>query len=89
MDYYHDVGVGWIINFEIKMKIELKDKKVLVLGLGETGLSALRWLERQGAILSVADSRDNPPSVDDVIKRMPQVLVHTGAFKPEVFLSAD
>ncbi len=71
------------------MKIALKDKKVLVLGLGETGLSALRWLERQGAILSVADSREAPPSLDDVIKRMPQVVVHTGAFKPEVFLSAD
>jgi UDP-N-acetylmuramoylalanine--D-glutamate ligase len=71
------------------MKIALKDKKVLVLGLGETGLSALRWLERQGAILSVADSRENPPSVDDVIRRMPQVIVHTGAFKADVFLQAD
>ena len=71
------------------MKIELKDKKVLVLGLGETGLSALRWLQTQGAILSAADSRENPPSVDDVIRRMPQVIVHTGAFKPEVFLQAD
>jgi UDP-N-acetylmuramoylalanine--D-glutamate ligase len=71
------------------MKIALKDKKVLVLGLGETGLSALRWLERQGAILSVADSRENPPSLDDVIRRMPQVVVHAGAFKPEVFLNAD
>jgi UDP-N-acetylmuramoylalanine--D-glutamate ligase len=71
------------------MKVTLKDKKVLVLGLGETGLSALRWLERQGAILSVADSREAPPSVDDVIRRMPQVIVHTGAFKVDVFLQAD
>ena len=71
------------------MKVELKDKKVLVLGLGETGLSALRWLQTQGAILSVADSRENPPSADDVIRRMPKVVVHTGAFKPEVLLSAD
>ena len=69
--------------------IQLKDKKVLVLGLGETGVSSLRWLETQGAILSVADSREAPPSLDDVIKRMPQVVVHTGAFKPEIFLSAD
>ncbi len=71
------------------MKVELKDKKVLVLGLGETGLSALRWLQTQGAILSAADSRENPPSADDVIRRMPKVVVHTGAFKPEVLLSAD
>ena len=71
------------------MKIELKDKKVLVLGIGETGLSALHWLERQGAILSAADSRDNPPNLESLIRRMPQVAVHTGVFKPEMFLNAD
>ena len=69
--------------------VKLKDKKVLVLGLGETGLSALHWLERQGAILSAADSRETPPSADGVIRRMPQVLVHTGAFKVDVFLQAE
>ena len=71
------------------MKVELKDKKVLVLGLGETGLSALHWLQAQGAILSAADSRENPPNLESLIRRMPQVSIHTGAFKPEVFLSAD
>lgn len=71
------------------MKIELKDKKVLVLGLGETGLSALRWLQTQGAILSAADSRENLPSAEHVMRHMPKVVVHTGAFKLEVLLSAD
>ncbi len=71
------------------MKIALKDKKVLVLGLGDTGLSALHWLERQGAILSVADSRANPPSVDHVMKRMPQVQIYTGAFNAEHFKHVD
>ncbi len=71
------------------MKVELKNKRVLVLGLGETGQSALRWLASKGAILSVADSRENPPGVDDVIRRMPQVEIHTGAFQPEVLLRAE
>ncbi len=71
------------------MKIALKDKKVLVLGLGDTGLSALHWLESQGAILSVADSRTNPPSVDHVMKRMPQVQIYTGAFDPAVLTQTD
>ena len=71
------------------MKIALKDKKVLVLGLGDTGLSALHWLERQGAILSVADSRINPPSVDHVMKRMPQVQIYSGAFNAEHFKQVD
>lgn len=71
------------------MKIHLKDKKVLVLGLGDTGISALRWLERQGAILSAADSRTNPPSVEDVTKRMPQVHIYTGPFDSAVLKQAD
>ena len=71
------------------MKLELNNKRVLVLGLGETGLSALRWLAKQGAILSVADSRDNPPNVDDLARSMPDVAVHTGAFKQDVLLQAE
>lgn len=60
--------------------IELKDKNVLVLGLGETGLSALRWIHAQGACLSVADSRENPPNVDTIKAEFPNVKVSTGAF---------
>lgn len=71
------------------MKLELNNKRVLVLGLGETGLSALRWLDTQGAILSAADSRDNPPNVDDLASRMPHVAVHTGAFKQTILLQAE
>ncbi len=71
------------------MKIELKNKRVLVLGLGETGRSALRWLAKQGAILSAADSRDNPPNMDDLNRRMSQVTYHTGQFKQEILLKAE
>lgn len=69
--------------------IQLKDKKVLVLGLGETGLSALRWLLQKGAILSVADSRDQPPNIDALALSMPQVTIHTGAFNANVLLKAE
>lgn len=71
------------------MKIELKDKRVLVLGLGETGLSALRWLNRQGARLSVADTRENPPGLDTLKTELPEVTIHTGVFKAEVFEAAE
>ena len=36
------------------------DSKVLVLGLGDTGLSMTRWLARHGARVRVADTRDAP-----------------------------
>ena len=63
------------------MKLELKDKQVLVLGLGDTGLSALRWLHRQGARLSVADTRETPPGVATLQAELPSVKLHIGAFK--------
>ena len=71
------------------MKLHLHNKRVLVLGLGETGLSALRWLDTQGAILSVADSRNNPPNIDDLVRTMPHVAVHTGEFKQALLSQAE
>ncbi len=71
------------------MKIELKNKRILVLGLGETGYSALRWLSKQGAILSVADSRDAPPNMEELVRRMPHVTIYTGKFKQNVLLDAE
>ena len=67
------------------MTISLKDKKVLVLGLGETGLSALRWLNTQGAHLSVADTRETPPGIAALKAELPLVKVYTGAFAEIMF----
>ena len=71
------------------MKIALKDKQVLVLGLGDTGLSALRWLHAQGARLSVADTRDNPPGIEALKAELPEVSIHTGAFTAALFSGVD
>ena len=43
------------------MSVELKGKRVLVLGMGETGASAARWLHAIGAEVRAADSREQPP----------------------------
>jgi len=71
------------------MTLELNNKQVLVLGLGDTGLSALRWLKSQGASLSVADSRTNPPGLETVRAEFPGVAVHLGPFKPDVLAQAE
>ena len=71
------------------MKLQLKNKRVLVLGLGETGLSALRWLRAQGASLSVADTREAAPGLGLVKKEMPEVQVHLGAFNAETLKQAE
>jgi UDP-N-acetylmuramoylalanine--D-glutamate ligase len=53
---------------------------VLVLGLGETGLSLARWLSARGARARVADSRANPPGVDVLKRDCPQADMRCGAF---------
>jgi UDP-N-acetylmuramoylalanine--D-glutamate ligase len=39
----------------------LRGKRLLVLGLGDTGLSVARFAAREGAAVRVADTRANPP----------------------------
>jgi site-specific DNA-methyltransferase (adenine-specific)/modification methylase len=55
--------------------MELKGKRVLVVGLGESGLAMAKWLQRQGALVRVADSRDNPPNVDALRRVAPDAEV--------------
>ena len=56
------------------------DKNVLVLGLGETGLSMLRWLSTQGARLRVADSRSEPPGLAEAGQFVSSGQIFCGAF---------
>lgn len=67
----------------------LKNKRVLVLGLGETGLSALRWLFAQGANVAVADTRENPPNISIVEAEMAGVSVHLGKFDDALLSAVD
>ncbi len=54
------------------------DKNILVLGAGDTGLSVVRWAERVGARVRVADTRANPPGLDELRTRHPGVEFRTG-----------
>lgn len=45
---------------------EIRGKGVLVIGLGKTGWSCLRWLHEQGANLTVLDTRAQPPMLNDL-----------------------
>ncbi len=60
--------------------LQLSGKKILVLGLGDTGLSCARWLAARGAQVSVADSRDAPPHARRLAELLPLVPLHTGPF---------
>lgn len=51
----------------------------LVVGLGLTGLSAARWLQRQGLAFDLCDSRDTLPDLDAIRAEFPAAQVTTGA----------
>ena len=66
--------------------MELRGKRVLVVGLGESGLAMAKWLHRQGAVVRVADSRDNPPNVEALQQVAPGAELLAGPFAAETFV---
>ncbi len=57
----------------------------LVVGLGESGYSVVRFLVRRGVTPVVADSRDAPPMLERLRREHPTVEVHLGAFDAAMF----
>ena len=64
-------------------------KKVVVLGMGETGLSAARWLHARGAEVRVADSREKPPHLDKLRDELTYAEIFTGPFNENTFADCD
>ena len=64
-------------------------RKILVLGLGDSGLSSIRWLARRGARLRAADTREAPPSLGTVRAEQPGLDVVLGAFDEALLEGVD
>lgn len=62
--------------------------RVLVVGLGKTGLSVCRFLSNRGFRLAVADSRENPPGLPELRELLPDVAVFLGGFDAAAFARA-
>ena len=62
-----------------------KNKSVLVLGLGETGLSMVRWLSAQNARLRVADTRSAPPGLAQATRYVAAEQIFCGNFNDALF----
>jgi len=65
------------------------DTKYLVVGLGLTGLSCVRYLAARGKWVAVTDSRTNPPNLAEVRTQFPDMDVQVGGFDIEQFEQAD
>ena len=69
--------------------MEWQGKSVLVLGLGDTGLSSVRWLARRGARLRAADTRAAPPALGTLRAEQPGLRVALGAFDEALLEGVD
>lgn len=69
--------------------MNLKGKHVLVLGMGETGMSMTKWLLKQQAVIRIADTRAAPPNLDTVLSILPAAVVFTGAIENSLFDDID
>jgi len=61
----------------------------IVVGLGKSGMSLVRFLARQGVSFAVADTRENPPELATLRRDYPQVEVRCGELDVEFLCRAD
>jgi UDP-N-acetylmuramoylalanine--D-glutamate ligase len=91
--HHHDKGTGVqrisLDTLRLK-KVSLKGRRILVLGLGESGLAMAKWAARQDvASLRVADSRAVPPNVDALRAAVPGAELVAGPFAAATFADID
>ncbi|MGD8547420.1 MAG: UDP-N-acetylmuramoyl-L-alanine--D-glutamate ligase [Thiohalophilus sp.] len=67
----------------------LQDKKILVVGLGKTGLSCARFLSGFDVDVAITDSRNEPPCLADIKQELPDVALFVGGFNELAFRNAD
>ena len=61
----------------------------LIIGLGKTGMSCVRYLAGQGVPFKVMDTRPEPAGMDELRREFPDVDIHTGGFNESWLLAAD
>lgn len=60
----------------------------VVVGLGKTGLSCVRFLRSLGYQVAVNDTRDNPPNLAELHAEFPEVVVSLGKLDEQLLLQA-
>lgn len=67
----------------------LPGQRVLIVGLGKTGLSCARFLHARGYEVAITDTRAAPPGLDAVREELPDLAVFVDGFDAGAFERAD
>lgn len=68
-----------------QFSLNKETSKIVVVGLGVTGLSVACFLRSLGLHFAIVDSRVKPPFNDELLAEMPDVAVFTGGLDQSVF----
>ena len=71
------------------MSLIASDHFRIVVGLGKSGMSLVRFLAQRGVSFAVADTRDNPPELATLRRDYPQVDVRCGELDVDFLCRAD
>lgn len=71
------------------MSLIASDHFRIVVGLGKSGMSLVRFLASRGVAFAVADTRENPPELATLRRDYPQVEVRCGELDVEFLCRAD
>ena len=71
------------------MSLIASDHFRIVVGLGKSGMSLVRFLANRGVSFAVADTRENPPELATLRRDFPQVDVRCGELDVEFLCRAD
>ena len=71
------------------MSLIASDHFRIVVGLGKSGMSVVRFLAQQGVSFAVADTRENPPELATLSRDYPQVEVRCGELDVDFLCRAD
>ncbi|WP_166364415.1 UDP-N-acetylmuramoyl-L-alanine--D-glutamate ligase [Pseudomonas akapageensis] len=71
------------------MSLIASDHFRIVVGLGKSGMSLVRFLAQRGVAFAVADTRENPPELATLRRDYPQVEVRCGELDVEFLCRAD
>lgn len=69
--------------------LALQNQNVLVLGLGVSGMAMARWCAQNGATVTVADTRENPPQLQSLKLELPGLRFQHASSLWQVGVSYD
>lgn len=96
----HRQGVGAVVHLQDMaatccddegeaLMLPLDGARVVVVGLGDTGLSLARWLQRHGARVSATDTRETPPGAPALRREFPGIELSLGVAPDAAIAGAD